>query len=205
MPTADQLEALDQIAAAAVASEIATQINGIGVPAALTTTQAIIESAWLTKAPGFNCFGVKMYPGCYGTQHLVTTEWFTQMQVTQFRELGADRTATLRLPTQRSGMGYLYDVQDLFATFPSLAACFEYHGRLLQQGRYATAWEAFAASEDLDGFIAAIAPIYATDPDYADRVTTLAHGPHVADAIARARSVGSKSAYLSPEVTKLWF
>jgi flagellar protein FlgJ len=188
MPTKSQLEALDQISQAAVATEVSTQVDGIGVPAALTVAQALIESAWGAKAPAFNFFGIKEYPGCYGTQLLATQEWFTQIQVTEFRARGEGRTATLRLPTARSGMGYRYDVEDLFATFPTMQACFEYHGRLLQGGRYAAAWEAYAASSNLDGFIDAIAPIYATAPDYAEQVKAIAHGSNVSDAIARART-----------------
>ena len=54
MPNEQQLEALNQIAKAAVAAEAVTQC-----PAELTAAQCIVESAWLARYPDSNCFGIK--------------------------------------------------------------------------------------------------------------------------------------------------
>ena len=63
-------QTLEQIAAAAVASERTT-----GCPAELTAAQAILESGWLAHAPRFNCFGIKWRPRHTTSQVLMTTEY----------------------------------------------------------------------------------------------------------------------------------
>src|SRR5579872_7370119 len=81
---------LRQIAQAAVASERAT-----GCPAELQAAQCILETGWLSHAPGNNCFGIKSYPGESGRQLLHTREWFTDTGVRQFLASGDGRTAEL--------------------------------------------------------------------------------------------------------------
>ena len=74
-----------------------------------------------------------------------------------------------------------------FATYPTLAACFAAHARLLQSGPYAAGWQRYRANHDLDAYIRAIAEHYATDPGYSPKVIQLAHGPHVYATIVEAR------------------
>ena len=71
------LDALDRIAAAAVAAERET-----GCPAEISAAQCIVESAWLHVAPGNNCFGIKSRPDancqyCL-TKEYLNGEWKTQ-------------------------------------------------------------------------------------------------------------------------------
>jgi flagellum-specific peptidoglycan hydrolase FlgJ len=129
------------------------------MPAALTTAQCILESDWLTRLAGpNNAMGIK------GTDSSETYT-FTHEFLNGKWEL--ERLA--------------------FENYPTLAACFTAHAKLLQSGRYASSWSAYLATKDLDMFIADIAPIYATSPYYTAQVTTLAHEAVVVAAIARAR------------------
>ena len=51
----------------------------------------------------------------------------------------------------------------------------------------APAWLLYQGDHNLDTYIRGIAKHYATDPDYDTKILQLAHGPHVAAAIAEAR------------------
>jgi flagellum-specific peptidoglycan hydrolase FlgJ len=151
--TQEQQQALTQIASAAVNAERAT-----GIPAELSAAQCILESAWLTRAPGNNCFGIKAtdHNGAYAiTKEYLNGQWVTQ-----------------RLA---------------FKLYPSLADCFLDHAQLIQEGPYLPVWQQYGQDHDIDGLIAGIARHYATDPGYAAEVTTLAHGPNVETAIVAAR------------------
>lgn len=168
MPFPEQLEALDTIAAAAVIAERQT-----GCPAELSAAQCILESSWLTVCPGNNCFGIK----------------------------ATDDSATYQF-TREFRNGQWVTEKDAFEAYPDLATCFIVHANLLQAGVYSTAWNwyqqgaAVPVSKDLalDGYIRGVAQHYATDPQYAQEVLTLAHGPHVTEAIAKARAAGGVAA-----------
>lgn len=181
--TPAQQEALNSIAAAAVQAE-----RDSGSPGELAAAQAILESAWLTHAPGNNCFGIKEYAGCPGRQLMTTHEFFTPQNLAAFLGLGDGRTAELDPPQQPSGFRQRYRVQDWFAAYADLAAGFAYHGILLQRGLYQSAWEQYQRDRNLDGYIDGIARHYATDPNYAASVKQLAHAPYVAAALAAVRT-----------------
>ena len=158
MLTPEQLLALTTMAQAAVAAERAT-----GCPAELSTAQCIVESSWLTVCPGNNCFGIKATDT--NCTYCLTKEYLN----------GEWSSPTLA-----------------FEAYPALSDCFAAHARLLQGGVYKSAWEAYedpaqSPSDRLDRYIAAISKHYATDPDYASKIITLAHGPHVTAAIQAAR------------------
>ena len=152
--TPQQDQALTKIAAASVVAEDQT-----GCPAELSAAQCIVESAWLTRCPGFNCFGIK------------ATDTHATYQLTKEYLNGQWQTMTLA-----------------FEAYDSLADCFIAHARLLQGGPYLPAWRQYQIDHNLDNLISGICPIYATDPNYTKLITTLAHGPHVTAAIAQARS-----------------
>jgi flagellum-specific peptidoglycan hydrolase FlgJ len=154
--TPGQLDALVDIARAAVVSERVT-----GCPAELSAAQCILESDWLRRSPGNNCFGIKSTDG--NGQYLLTKEF---IDGSWRREI------------------------DAFRVYDSLADCFIDHARLLTDGKpYADAWEHYREDpgHDLDTLIGAVARRYATDPAYAQEIMTLAHGPHVTASIAAAR------------------
>jgi peptidoglycan hydrolase FlgJ len=157
--TAEQNAALKLMAKAAVDAEQTT-----GLPAELSIAQCIVESAWLKRAPGNNCFGIKdteRHPGC---QYCLTKEFL-------------DGTwQTVKLP---------------FEKYQNLSACFSDHGNLLTGGYgpncYSGAWAQYKEDGNLDALILGVAKHYATDPDYAKIITILAHGPNIERAIVAAR------------------
>jgi flagellum-specific peptidoglycan hydrolase FlgJ len=157
---------LDLIAPAARASELKT-----GCPGLLQIAQCGLETGWLTSALGNNCFGIKAYDGCYGRQLLPTKEWFTPEELKSFLSHGDGRTATL-VPSHGMTLSgrQEYVVHDWFATFATLADCFAKRASLWDKGRYAPAAAQYKVDNDFEKLVRAIAPIYATDPKYADTV-----------------------------------
>ena len=175
---------LRRIAQAAVASEQAT-----GCPAELQAAQCILETGWLSHAPGNNCFGIKSYPGESGRQLLQTHEWFTPKELLQFLARGDQRTAEPVTPERVDGRGRrLYSVQDWFATFETLGDCFAKRAGNFRSGPYARFAAAFQADRDLEALVHGIAPIYATDPAYAGKVLAFVHNSEVREALAAARA-----------------
>lgn len=156
MLTTEQQNALQQIAIAAVASERSTYF-----PAAVSAAQCIFESAWLTRCPGNNCFGIKVDGRGSGVQYCLTLEYLNG--------------AWEKMPLA-------------FETYDSLALCFADHARLITTlPTYAAAWKQYLADHDVDGFISRFAPIYATDPDYARKIGLEAGSETVRAAIVAAQ------------------
>lgn len=196
MPTSQQLQTLqDIIIPAALACEKST-----GLPAEISIAQCIEESAWLTKASGNNCFGIKSYTGEYGRQLLNTQEWFTGTARDSFLDLGSGpgvigvRTAILHQPPQHktgpAGEVYLYDVQDWFATFPGLTACFNKHAELFSTAPYKNALADYLGRDYVSILVRAIAPVYATAPNYAESIISLIREEPIVQALLSARSTG---------------
>jgi flagellum-specific peptidoglycan hydrolase FlgJ len=145
---------------AAVSSSVACQ-RRTKVPAELTISQWALESGWGEHQPGNNCFGIKSYPGCFGVQQLKTVE-----------VIAGVRTV----------------VAGNFATFPSLEACFEKHATLLTTGRaYGASWSHYLKSADPQMLIREIGPIYATDPQYANKLLQVISMPEVGACLAEYR------------------
>lgn len=187
--TVEQQVVVDRISKSAVEAELAT-----GCPAEITAAQCILESGYLAHAPGNNCFGVKQYTGCHGTQLLDTSEWFTAEEAARFLARGGGRAAILVQPVRTNANGRNhYACRDLFATFATLAECFVYHGKLIQRGVYAAAWEQYQKDHDLSTYIAGVAKHYATDPQYAATVSKVAGGPYVSASVIRSRDAAIKA------------
>jgi flagellar protein FlgJ len=150
---------LERLSASAHSACLCEQTTGL--PAEITVAQWAIESGWGAAAPGNNCFGIKAYPGC-------EVQRFPTHEVVD----GESKTLTLE-----------------FAAFDSLQACFEKHARLITCGApYARAWANFAASKDLVSLINEVAPVYATDPGYARKLSGVISMPEVQAALKLARS-----------------
>jgi flagellum-specific peptidoglycan hydrolase FlgJ len=129
------------------------------VPAEISAAQCILESAWLRIAPGNNCFGIKAR-AAEPCQYCLTKEYLN----------GEWKSQKLA-----------------FATYPTLAACFAAHARLIQSGVYAPAWGRYQEDRDLGAYIRGISDHYATDPGYAGKILQLARGPHIFASIAAER------------------
>lgn len=165
----------------AVSSEKST-----GVPAPLTVAQWALESGWGSKTEQNNCFGIKAYPGCYGTQLLTTHEWFTDQQAAAFRQAHPDRLCVEdpQAGTSLSG-SKRYKIQDLFATFPTLADCFSKRAEVLAS--YGKALTQYKMDGDFPKLVNAISTHYSTDPKYASIILSIASMPEVVSAIGDSR------------------
>ena len=160
----DRQARLQQVAHIAVALEAQT-----GCPAQLLIAQWALESKWGERPVGrFNCFGIKR-----AARHSL---WCT--------------VATHEVVSGKSV------VQDLeFADYDSLDdSCKDYAWLITQGAPYRQAWEQYQKDRDLHALIAAVAGKYATDPQYAFLVATIAGQSNVAQAIALARQEGSTNA-----------
>jgi flagellum-specific peptidoglycan hydrolase FlgJ len=144
----------------AAASAVACE-HATKVPAELALAQWALESGWGAHQPGNNCFGIKAYAGCFGVQRLTTVEF-----------------------ARGTPMSVVAD----FATFPTLDACFQKHASLfIQTQTYAAAWARYLISHDLNTLIRQIAPVYATDPSYAEKLLRIISIPEVAASLAAVR------------------
>jgi flagellum-specific peptidoglycan hydrolase FlgJ len=182
-----QKNSLRLIAQAAVAAEKASSC-----PAELQAAQCILETGWLSHSPGNNCFGIKSYSGEFGKQLLVTHEWFHQQELARFLTRGEGRTASIAQPVRQDPRGRtLYQVQDWFATFATLGDCFARRADMFTAGRYAPFAAGFQADRNLETLVRGIAPIYATDPTYADKLLALINNPEVQAAVTLARREAS--------------
>ena len=133
-----------------------------GVPAELTVAQWAVESGWGVHQPGNNCFGIKKYPDCCGVQLLETAE-----------VIG----------------GIHQSIKLEFATFPSLAECFEKHAELICRAKpYAPAWTEYTKSRNLSALIEAVAKTYATEAEYAKRLLAVSSMSQVKLAIGESRT-----------------
>lgn len=90
----------------------------------------------------------------------------------------------IKWPGLKSGLKYVVmrtwevirgkrvDVDAKFAAFPTLEAAFKFHGKMLARpdGYYA---RAYPLRKSWRAYVEAIAPIYATDPKYAERLIAI--------------------------------
>lgn len=160
------------------------------VPADLIAAQCALESGWLSFAPGNNCFGIKWYALATGRQLLHTHEWFTPLQVTYFLKLLPGRTAQLdpamTHPDVQGRMRYI--VQDYFATFLTLEACFRKRALLFNAPVYREATQAWRKRLiSLSELVTRIGPIYATSPIYTQSVLEIIRDAQLQNALGKAR------------------
>lgn len=162
MTPAERADILAQIAAASVAAELAT-----GCPSEISASQCIWESGWLKHQPpgSNNVFGLKNTDRFPGAAYVLTKEWRA---------------------------GKLVPEMAAFEVYPSLAACFEDHGKLITGGNggnvYAKAWTQYKFDGDMDKWVQAIAPIYAPgNKQYAGKILATAHSAEVEAAVKKAR------------------
>ena len=130
-----------------------------GCPAAVSLAQWAVESAYGAASMGdaHNPFGMKAAPG----QRSVTV-W-----------------------TKEFYGGAMHSVQAAFRSFPSIADAFIAHGRYLMNPNgwpeYIKAQDCWRKNRDWVGFIDAMAPRYATDPNYATMLRGIVGDWHLFD------------------------
>lgn len=133
-----------------------------GCPAQLLIAQWAVESDWGSKPVGHaNYFAVKK----------------------------ADRHAKCCTVPTREVINGKTVIENLeFADYDSLDdSCRDYAWLITNGGPYHPAWRQYQQDHDLRALIAAVARVYATDPNYAHLVTTIANQNNVSQAIAQAQ------------------
>lgn len=117
-----------------------------GVPAELTLAQAALESAW-ARSPigGYNIFGIKG-TGPAGKTSVNTSEYLN---------------------------GEWVRIKDGFALYNNFYEAMQEHGDLFHNGYYDKAVEQFARDRSTDAFIDNIQGIYATDPNYSQKIKSI--------------------------------
>jgi len=148
---------LNEVARIAVCLEQQT-----GCPAQLMIAQWAIESAWGEKPVGHaNYFDIKK----------------------------ADRHTKCCTVTTREVINGKSVVENLeFADYDSLEdACRDYAWLITQGPPYRAAWQRYQSDHDLNELATAVACAYATDPNYAHLVLSVASQQNIAKAIGFAR------------------
>lgn len=183
MLTIQQLNNLRDAAKHARQCELQTK-----VPCELTLSQWALESGWGAHSPGNNCFGIKEYTGCPGRQLLNTYEFFTVAEFNTWLHRKYGRNGSIADATHRDDGRFRYFVLDWFATFPTLAYCFIKRASLFQSGQYGPFMATYRIDGNLVALVNSISPIYATDPDYSNKILGIASLKEVQAAILEARN-----------------
>ncbi len=180
MLNTSQLNNLHAAAIEALKCEQAT-----GIPCELILSQWAEESGWGAHSPGNNCFGIKQYPGCFGTQLLPSMEWLTDRELASWLNHIPGRTA--EKSNGMVGGRQQYKVHDVFATFQDLSSCFIKRASLFNIGHYAPMSAQFKVDGNLVGLVQGISKLYATDPNYSAEILKIASMPEVVSTIKQVR------------------
>jgi flagellum-specific peptidoglycan hydrolase FlgJ len=154
----DREQRLKEVARIAVGLE-----NRTGCPAALLVAQWALESEWGAKPAGANnYFGIKK----------------------------SDRHAKACTVTTHEVVNGKSIVQQLeFADYDSLEeSCHDYAWLITHGAPYRAAWQQYRRDRDLHALIAAVARVYATDPNYARLAAAIARQANVAQALKEGAS-----------------
>lgn len=117
-----------------------------GVPAAVTLAQAALESGWGKHAiGGYNIFGIKG-TGPAGTVSKSTQEWENGRYIT---------------------------IQANFAKYENFNQAVMEHGKVFQKHYYDKAMQVYAQNKDPKQFAQNITGVYATDPNYGQKIISL--------------------------------
>lgn len=117
-----------------------------GVPAAITLAQAALETGWgKSIIEGYNLFGIKG-KGPAGTVSKKTWEVYNGKKVT---------------------------ITANFAKYHNFYEAVAEHGKLFHNGYYTKAMEAYKKNKDPFEFARLITGIYATDPQYGDKLISI--------------------------------
>lgn len=129
-------------------------------------TQASQESAYFTKMPGNNPFGVKDTDGVNGNEVLVVTTEFSKYSNVKYKSI---------LKKVFTGGLYKYTIADYFVKYPSVKEAFMDHVEFFERNpRYK---EALKHKMEPEKFFDAIAAAkYATDPHYASNLKAVMRG-----------------------------
>jgi len=139
-----------------------------GISAIATLSQAALESGWGKSCPGWMFFGVKDTDGLNGNEQLLTTTEYSRRSDLKFPEIISIT------PVTRNGQKYFkYIIKDWFRKYNSPEECFTDHASFFfRNSRYANA---LLVRQNPYLFSIEIAKAgYATDPNYAQLLTSIA-------------------------------
>ena len=120
-----------------------------GIPASVSLAQWALESGWGAHCPGNNPFGIKAMTG-YDTQTFATHEVVN---------------------------GHLIPCSQTFAAFANMFEAFDCHAKLIATAPvYSSAMRALPS---LQAFVTAMAPHYATDPQYGAKIMAVIKGSNL--------------------------
>lgn len=127
-----------------LAPEAQAQCKPYDLPPSVVIAQAALESGWgRYKIGEYNLFGRKAVSG--------------------------DKSITV--PTQECYGGEWITIYAAFKDYDSLLEAIDDWCILItQEPCYADAWGIWCETRDVEQFVRALGPIYATDPEYADKV-----------------------------------
>jgi len=184
--TAPPKSNLDKIAESSVAIE-----EEFKIPAELSCGQCIIESAWLKKCPGNNCFGIKWTSG--PSVMVTTRERLTKSQLdAQYKT-----NKIVRSVSEISADGK-YDVvmDDRFQAYESLTDCFRAYARLLTTGKnFKDRFNRFLEHGSLEKLLTEMSgsdgkPPYFTGSGYVGLWKQIVGQANVKEALRKARANG---------------
>ena len=122
-----------------------------GIPASVSIAQFALESAWGTRMPkgSNNPFGIKARDG-------------QPYSLARTREVIHGKEVY---------------IQAKFRKFATFTEAFDEHGRLVgSRPQYARAMKIWADTHNVELFVKALAPVYATDPKYAQLIMSIIKG-----------------------------
>lgn len=141
-----------------------------GISAIAILTQAALESGWNKASIGWMYFGVKDTDGINGNEQLLKTTEYSRRADLKFPVI---ESVT---PVIKNGQKYFkYIIKDYFRKYTSPEECFTDHANFfIKNKRYA---KALVVKSDPYKFFVEIAKAgYATDPNYATLLTSIAKG-----------------------------
>jgi flagellum-specific peptidoglycan hydrolase FlgJ len=134
-----------------------------GVPALVIMAQAALETGWGSTVVGNMMFGKKDADGQNGNEQLLTT--------TEYFDNPDKKFPVVISVTKVGAKLWKYKIKDWFRKYATPEESFTDHAKLMITSRHYA--PAMALKADPYKFASAIAPKYATDPDYASKLHKL--------------------------------
>jgi flagellar protein FlgJ len=146
-----------------------------GISSIFTLAQAALESGWGKFAPGNMYFGIKDNDGLNGNEQLLTTTEYFADPNHKFPE-HVQVWSCKPVVTKSGKTTYKFIIKTYFRKYDSPVESFIHHGKLLMNAKrngQLVYGRALPLRNDPEAFARAIAPIYATGPEYANTLISV--------------------------------
>lgn len=137
----------------------------------ITTPDEFI--AWLAPAAQAQCECYDLPASVLIAQGALESGWGRYIigKYNIFGRKAADGDAAVLVKTTEFYDGQETAVFDNFKLYTSIEeACDDWCSLITQEPVYADAWSIWYTTKDLEEFVRALGPVYATDPEYADKI-----------------------------------